>query len=144
MNKRSWHMVRGGTLLEVLVALTLMAVSALGVISAQLSMARRENAVAMRERAALIADSLVEAARGSTPESVTLAQWNVHAASMLHRGDVRFQELGDGLSMSIVRWDALREDSRGTPAGQGTCKTVAGAAAGEMSCASITFVRLAQ
>ena len=129
----------GGALLEVLVAVTLMAVSALGVISAQLWMARGENAVAMSERAALIADSLAEAARSFASESAALAQWNAHAGSVLRRADVLVSDEGDGLSLAIVRWASPRQDSRAALDAPAACRGKGGSA--DMSCASIAFAR---
>ena len=141
MKVRSRRKGQGGTLLEVLVAVALMAVSALGVISVQLSMARGETVVAMRERAALIADSMAEAARGTTSEAIALERWRAQAASVLPSADASVREQGGGLALSTVVWAAWRHDARvpvHRPAG---CGEVAAAASANLSCASIAFVR---
>jgi Tfp pilus assembly protein PilV len=51
---------RGESLIEVMLAVVLTAVTALGLIAAQMWMIRDARATAMREHAALIADALVE------------------------------------------------------------------------------------
>lgn len=141
MTARSWRKGQGGTLLEVLVAIALMAVSALGVISVQLSLARGETEVAMRERAALIADSLTEAARGSTSEAVALEQWRAQAVSVLPSADVSVREHGGLLAVSTVVWAAWRRDPRVSVHRPVACGDVAAATSAIMSCASIAFVR---
>jgi Tfp pilus assembly protein PilV len=132
---------RGGTLLEALVALTLMAVAALGVMSSQWWMARGERALAMRERAAFVVDSVAEAVRGSTPESAALAQWGAYAADLLPRADVSVREQGDGLSLSIVRWAAPSDAMRGLPDGSGPGACAAAGGTVDAPCAALAFVR---
>jgi Tfp pilus assembly protein PilV len=135
MTARTRWREQGATLLEVLVAIVLMAVSALGVISAQLWLARGESAVAMRERAVLIADSMTEAARGLTSEVVALKQWNASAAAVLRRADVSIREQGGGLAVSIVRWDAPQQDPASTREAALTCGDA------KLSCVTLAFVR---
>jgi Tfp pilus assembly protein PilV len=141
MTVRPWCKRQGGTLLEVLVAVALMAVSALGVISVQLSLARGETEVAMRERAALIADSMAEAARGTTSEAAALEQLRAQAASILPSGEVSVHEQSGGLALSVLKWAAWRRDSRVPVNRPVVCGEVAAAASANQSCTSIAFVR---
>jgi Tfp pilus assembly protein PilV len=136
MKVRSWRNGRGTSLLEVLVAMMLMGMSALAVISAQLGFARAESAVAMRERAALIADSIAEAAHGSVSEAAALKQWNLQAESTLPNADASVREQGDSLALSMVRWAARRPDSRTS-----ACGDVSASVSTDTSCLSITFAR---
>jgi Tfp pilus assembly protein PilV len=138
MSVRSRLGQQGGTLLEALVALALMAVSALGVVSTQWWIARAENDSAMRERAAFIADSIVEAMRGSASEPAALSQWATYAADTLPNAEVSVRETGNALPSSIVRWTSARQDPSAS-SGQGACHAAAGIA--EPSCAAIAFVR---
>ncbi|WP_206999087.1 type IV pilus modification PilV family protein [Trinickia mobilis] len=140
MKARWWRKGRGTTLLEVLVAVALMAVSALGVISAQLWLARGESELAMREGAVLIADSLAEAARNFTPESVALEQWRTQAASILPSAELSVREQGGRLALSVVRWAAWRRDSR-VPFHRPVACDEAAVSSASLSCASIAFVR---
>jgi len=139
MSARPSSAESGATLLEALVALALMAVTALGVISAQWWMARGENAVAVRERAAFIVDSIAEASRGSTSEPDVLARWNAQAASALPRGEALARETGDGLSLSIVRWAAPGQAPHAQFDETWPCAAAAGTVEGP--CAAIAFVR---
>ncbi|MGV2291337.1 prepilin-type N-terminal cleavage/methylation domain-containing protein [Trinickia sp. YCB016] len=141
MTARSWRKGQGGTLLEVLVAIALMAVSALGVISVQLSLARGETEVAMRERASVIADSLAEAARGTTSEAIALEQWRAQAVSALPSADVSVREQNGRLALSMVVWAAWRRDARVPVHRPVGCGEVTAGTSANMSCASIAFVR---
>jgi len=141
MKARSRRKGHGATLLEVLVAVALMAVSSLGVISVQLSLARGHTEAAMHERAALIADSLAEAARGTTSEAMALEQWRAQASKMLPSVDLSIREQGGGLALSMVGWAAWWHDARGSAHRPAGCGEVAAAAFANISCASIAFVR---
>jgi Tfp pilus assembly protein PilV len=101
----------GGTLIEVMLAVALTAVTALGLIATQLWMARHANAMAVRERAAWVADSLVEAMHGPWASSFDPAQWQVRVASILPRGQASVIDQAAGVSSARVTWAALRETS---------------------------------
>ncbi|WP_341313147.1 hypothetical protein WN982_17340 [Paraburkholderia sp. IMGN_8] len=101
----------GSSLIEVMLAVALMAVTALGLIAGQLWTAREARAMAMREHAAWIADSVAEAmCMPSAGESV-VRQWSARAASLLPRGEASVGESGS-VSTARVTWAALRDMPR--------------------------------
>ena len=67
---------RGASLIEVMLAVALTAVTALGLIATQLWIARDTRAAALRERAALLSDALAEAARAPAGGDTALRQWS--------------------------------------------------------------------
>ncbi len=94
----------GDSLIEVLIALSLAAVTALGVIAAQTWLARNERALLTRERAALIADSVADAIRSDADRILALAAWRGRASVMLPQGDVALLERGDNVRIVLVKW----------------------------------------
>jgi type IV pilus assembly protein PilV len=66
---------RGQTLIEVLVAVAVTAVTVLGVIAVQLAIARDARAMSYRAQAALVADAIAEAARAPNANQAALDQW---------------------------------------------------------------------
>lgn len=100
--------VRGSSLIEVMLAVALMAVTALGLIASQLWTAREARATAMREQAVWIADSLAEAMRVPSAGGSALQQLNARASSLLPHGEAAVSESG-GVSSARVTWAALRD-----------------------------------
>ncbi|MFP3565328.1 hypothetical protein [Paraburkholderia sp. SIMBA_030] len=98
----------GSSLIEVMLAVALMAVTALGLIAGQLWSAREVRAMAMREHAAWIADSVAEAMRVPSAGESVVRQWSARAASLLPRGEVSVGESGS-VSVARVTWAALRD-----------------------------------
>jgi Tfp pilus assembly protein PilV len=103
---------RGESLIEVMLAVVLTAVTALGLIAAQLSMIRDARATATREQAALIADALVEAMQGAARSNAALSQWRARASYLLPQGEVSVSGAGDRTSIARVTWHALAGTSR--------------------------------
>jgi Tfp pilus assembly protein PilV len=99
----------GSTLLEVMVAVAVTAVTALGLVATQLWMTRHAGATATRERAAFVADSLVEAFRVSPATGTDSAVWKPRVASMVPKGDTSVIALAGGLATARVTWAAVRE-----------------------------------
>jgi Tfp pilus assembly protein PilV len=101
--------MRGTTLLEVMLAVLLTAVTALGVLAAQLWATRDARANAMREQAVLIADAAIEArrpvSRDGTAAAAALRQWQTRAASLLPHGAVSMSSVGGDASTVQVTWD---------------------------------------
>lgn len=98
----------GSSLIEVMLAVALIAITALGLIAGQLWTAREARAMAMREQAAWIADSVAEAMR--TPESADSAtrQWNSQATTLLPHGEA---SAGDsaGVTVARVTWASVKD-----------------------------------
>ena len=96
----------GASLIEVMLAVALTAVTALGLIASQLWIAREAHAAASREHAAFVADAVAEASRAPTGGDVVLRQWSARAASLLPQGDASVSERGGGVSFARVTWSA--------------------------------------
>ncbi|SAK77168.1 hypothetical protein AWB76_05102 [Caballeronia temeraria] len=126
--KRAQH---GISLIEVMVALTLTAVTALGLVAVQSALARGERAALLRERATLIADSVAQSVRGDADRAATVSQWQARASSMLPAGDVAISDRADGVRVATVSW---RADDRSDPCPEPQAKPLA-------SCIAVAFAR---
>jgi Tfp pilus assembly protein PilV len=102
----------GSSLIEVMLAVALMAVTALGLVAGQLWTAREARAMAMREHATWIADSVAEAMYSSAGGESAIRQWNARAATLLPHGEASVGDSG-GVSAARVTWAALRDMPRG-------------------------------
>ncbi|MFL9983958.1 prepilin-type N-terminal cleavage/methylation domain-containing protein [Paraburkholderia sediminicola] len=102
---------RGSSLIEVMLAVALMAVTALGLIAGQLWTAREARAMAMREHAAWIADSVAEAMREPSAGDSAIRQWSARATALLPHGEASVGVSG-GVSAARVTWTALRDTPR--------------------------------
>ncbi|MGF6769130.1 Tfp pilus assembly protein PilV [Paraburkholderia sp. GAS199] len=101
----------GSSLIEVMLAVVLMAVTALGLMAGQLWTAREAKAMANREQASWIADSVAEVMRSSPSGQSEIRQWSARAATLLPHGDVSVVSEG-GVSAARVTWTALRDMPR--------------------------------
>ncbi|MPW15743.1 hypothetical protein GCT13_02125 [Paraburkholderia sp. CNPSo 3157] len=112
MRRTQTFFPRGQTLIEVLIAVAVTAVTLLGLIAVQLSIARDGRATSYREQAALIADAIAEAARApfASESAPALGQWNTRAASILPKGDAAVS--GADLSFARATWAAQFSPSR--------------------------------
>ncbi|WP_408441464.1 type IV pilus modification PilV family protein [Paraburkholderia sediminicola] len=131
---------RGSSLIEVMLAVTLMAVTALGMIAGQLWTAREARATAMHEHAAWIADSVVEAMREPSAGDSAIRQWRTRATALLPHGEASVVESG-GVSAARVTWTALRDVPRADdvidkPASCGGADVPAGS-----SCVALAFAK---
>ncbi|MFL6643037.1 MAG: prepilin-type N-terminal cleavage/methylation domain-containing protein [Paraburkholderia fungorum] len=97
---------RGSSLIEVMLAVALLAVTTLGLIAGQLWIAREARAMAMREHAAWIADAVAEAMREPAAGDAAIRQWSALAAALLPHGEASVRE--SGVSAARVTWAALR------------------------------------
>jgi Tfp pilus assembly protein PilV len=106
------RIARGESLIEVMLAIVLIAVTALGLIATQLWMMRDARATATREHAALVADALVEAMQGASHSSAALVQWRARAGYLLPQGAASVSGAGDRTSVARVTWYTLAGASR--------------------------------
>jgi Tfp pilus assembly protein PilV len=97
---------RGSSLIEVMLAVALMAVTALGVIAGQLWSAREGRAMAMREHAAWIADSVAEAMYAPSTVDVATRQWSARASVILPHGEASAGESA-GVTTALVTWASV-------------------------------------
>jgi Tfp pilus assembly protein PilV len=93
----------GSSLIEVMLAVALMAVTTLGLIAGQLWTAREARAMALREQAAWIADSVAEAMRTPASANAATRQWNSRAT--------RFCRMGKRPQATALAWPS--RESRG-------------------------------
>lgn len=101
----------GSSLIEVMLAVALMAVTALGLIAGQLWSAREARAMAMREHAAWMADSVVEAMHVPSMGDSAIRQWSTRAALVLPHGEASVHDNGS-VSAARVTWAVLRDMPR--------------------------------
>ncbi|WP_321818623.1 MULTISPECIES: hypothetical protein [unclassified Paraburkholderia] len=94
----------GSALLEVVLAMALMAMCGLGLLSAQLGIARHALASATRARAAFAVDAMAEASLEIGPAARD--QWRTRAAAIVPDG--LLSESGSQITLS---WSAPRDES---------------------------------
>jgi Tfp pilus assembly protein PilV len=141
MNAEQARWSRGGSLIEVMLAVALTAVTALGLIATQLWIARETRAAALREHAALLSDAMAEAARAPADGDAALQQWSNRAASLLPHGDASISEHGGGVSFARVMWSAVAKTPAAlqVPDKPDSCGDLPVAAG--LSCSAVAFVR---
>lgn len=107
MTRRAlFHRLAGNALIEVMLAVSLMATTALGLIAAQLWTAREAHASATREQAVLVSDALTEIARSDATGDAASTRWRSLTATLLPQGDASVRDLGSGASIVEVLWHA--------------------------------------
>lgn len=97
---------RGASLLEILIAMSLLAAALSTAMTGQLAMLRIEKAAALREQAALIAASAADAMRERDAMFHVPVYWRLQASTLLPDGDLTIETLGDGLGAALVSWTA--------------------------------------
>ncbi|HEY4801430.1 MAG TPA: hypothetical protein VIH96_02315 [Paraburkholderia sp.] len=102
---------RGSTLLEVAIALGIMAMCGLGLMSTQLGLARHAQLAAARERAVFAADAFAEALRAAGAAGATNAatdKWKALTAAIVPDGRLTTSSAGGDASIATVSWAAAR------------------------------------
>jgi len=102
MKSRRSTCCSGGALIEVMLAVVLSAVTAPGLIAAQLWMVRHANAATARERAAFVADSLAGAMRGQSATDIGSTQWRASVTAMVPKGETSVGAPGTGIGSARV------------------------------------------
>ena len=130
----------GSSLIEVMLAVALIAVTALGLIAAQVWIAREARAMTLRENAAWLADSIAEAASTSSMSDAALNQWSARASALLPRGEASIGESG-AVATVRVTWASVQDrpaagDLIDKPAPCGDVDAPAGS-----SCVALAFVK---
>lgn len=130
----------GSSLIEVMLAVSLMAITALGLIAGQLWTAREARAMSMREHAAWVADAVAEAMYASSAGDSVIRQWSARAAMLLPHGEASVGDNG-GVSAARVTWASLRDmphsdDSIDKPESCGGADLAAGS-----SCVALAFAK---
>ncbi|SAK69917.1 hypothetical protein AWB79_03728 [Caballeronia hypogeia] len=122
---------RGNSLLDVMVALSLAAVSALGVVAVQSTLARHERIALLRERATFIADSVAEGVRSDADRGAIVSLWQSRAALTLPAGEVAVFDRADGVRVAAVSW---RAEDRSEPCPEPQARPLT-------SCIAVAFAR---
>lgn len=94
----------GASLLEVLIALSLLATSILGAAAAQLTALRHEQEHVHREHASWIAASIAEAMQVSTRSTNVLAHQRARAQTLLPDARVSVDDETAGIGAVVVQW----------------------------------------
>jgi Tfp pilus assembly protein PilV len=97
---------RGSALLEVMLAVAVMAVSSLGLVITQLSLARNTQWATAREHAAFIADAFAESAQESATGSQGASQWKTRMSTILPGSAVSLTTSGTNTFIATVSWPA--------------------------------------
>jgi Tfp pilus assembly protein PilV len=131
-------MCRGSSLIEVMLAVALMAVTALGLIAGQLWIVREARAISMREHATWIADSIAEATYAAAAADAATRQWNARAGVLLPHGQASVTASA-GVAAALVTWTSVRDmppaaDVIDKPESCGTADVPAGS-----SCVALAF-----
>ncbi|MDR3097150.1 MAG: hypothetical protein LBV73_08760 [Paraburkholderia sp.] len=107
--RRGLRFGRGAALLEVALAMALMSMCGLGLLGAQLGLARHALASEARARAAFAADAIAEAAleAGSAPRD----QWLARAAAAVPEGRAIVSGTAGPVSLVVLTWAALRDEA---------------------------------
>lgn len=135
---------RGSTLLEVALAVALMAVSGMGLISTQLSLSRHAVSTATRGQAAFFADAFAEMAVEGSSGVGAGEQWKARLSDIVPGGSMSTDALGASTLSATVSWPA-------TPYGSATSGSatsdagmrvpcVGAPAAPHRQCVSLVFV----
>lgn len=132
-------MDKGSSLLEVLIALALLAVTMLAAVAGQLGVARGEQDATHDEHALFIAASVAEAMREPATAADALGRWQARAASVLPRAEVSIADREAGVALAVVRWAALHGGARPDSAASRACPPEA--APPGTSCMAMPFAR---
>lgn len=128
----------GASLLEVLVALSLLATAMLGAAAAQLEALRTAEALAQREEASWIGASLAEAMYFSEAAVAHTVRAQTRAIARLPGGRVEVRDEADGVGAILVRWAHRGTASdRAQPPAVSPCHVVEQAAL--MGCLAFPF-----
>jgi Tfp pilus assembly protein PilV len=129
----------GSSLLEVLIALVLVALAMVGAVASQLQAVTVERFTADRERALVIATSLAEAMRDERSGSHALPRWQAYAAAMLPGAEISIVDRAPGVALVVVRWAAQRPHSLTSFLARDGC--MAEPVTAGRACAAVPFVR---
>jgi Tfp pilus assembly protein PilV len=119
----------GSALLEVALAMALMATCGMGLLSAQLSLARHASASATQTRAAFAVDALVESALETN--AAARDQWRARASALVQNGQVSVSG-----SQVVLSWTAPRDEAAPVP----DC-AIAATTDGGRACVALAFAQ---
>jgi Tfp pilus assembly protein PilV len=104
MTPREREVSRGSTLLEVVLAIALLATSGIGLVATQLSLSRHGQSAAMRAQAAFIVDAFAEMAIDASEHAGAAEQWKARTPVLIPGGVVSTSAAAADTSKSTVSW----------------------------------------
>jgi Tfp pilus assembly protein PilV len=134
----------GSTLLEVAIALGIMAMCGLGLVNTQLGLTRHAQLTAARTRATFAADALAEAARVAAPggTGAIADRWKALTASIVTEGRLDTSSAGGGALLATVTWLAGASAAASSAAGASSAASCIGVVVPSgHSCAAVAFLR---
>ena len=140
MTPRRCARLRGSTLLEVALAVALMATTCVGLIATQLALSRHGQSAALRGQAAFVADAFAEMAVEGHSGVGAGEQWKARVSVLIPGGSVSHSVAGIDASIATVSWP--RKPYGPAPAHGGAAMPCAGAPASpDRDCVSLGFAR---
>jgi Tfp pilus assembly protein PilV len=127
-------------LLEVALAVALLAVSGLGLVSTQLTLSRHGQSAALRGQAAFIADALAQTAIEGSSGAGVGDQWKTRAAVLIPGAVVSVDGGGGATSSSTVSWPAASYGPTSAD-GEAPGSCVGSSAQSRRECVSLVFAR---
>ncbi len=94
----------GDSLLEVMLALWLIGLAALGTMRIQLWTVRSQQAILWRTYALNLADAAAEALRAGYPATRVATEWQTRAAQLLPSGGIRIIEQAPETRLIVLHW----------------------------------------
>ncbi len=94
----------GDSLLEVMLALWLIGLTALGTMRIQLWAVRSQQAILWRTYALNLADAAAEALRAGYPAARVATEWQTRAAQLLPSGGIRIIDQAPGTRLIVLHW----------------------------------------
>jgi Tfp pilus assembly protein PilV len=108
--------INGSSLLEVLIALALTAVTMISAVAGQLGALRAEKNAAHWEQGVVIAHSVAEAMHAPETAAEALTRWQARAESVLPSGAVSIVDQGGDVALAVVTWSGRRGSASIEPA----------------------------
>ncbi|WP_027794195.1 type IV pilus modification PilV family protein [Paraburkholderia acidipaludis] len=137
MKRRRGGTACGATLLEVALAMAVMAVCVLGQLGTQIAMARHARVAGERERAAFAADAIAEASLGASTRAAD--EWKARVPAIVPLGTVALASAGaEGVAVTVT-WVASRYALAPVSLPPDLCNGVA--AAEGHACVSLAFAK---
>jgi Tfp pilus assembly protein PilV len=132
----------GGSLLEVLVALALVAITIAAAVASQLRVGQAQRAAARREEATMIAASIAAAMRDPSSGLHALPHWQAVAASALPQAHVSIVDHAPGIALAVVGWaEPLDSPSSQAPSARIDCANASEREQPGAACSAVPFVR---
>lgn len=131
---------RGSTLLEVALAVALLAGSGMGLIATQLSLSRHGQSAAVRGQAAFIADAFAEMASEDGANVGAGGEWQARTPVLVAGGAVATDVIGTYMSSVAVSWPVTSYGSAPIVAGT-SAPCAAPSLSARRDCVSLGFLR---